>query len=140
MTTICLAIPVLQCFVTTPLTAGYSSQYAPHIMQYTIEARQGWNHLPDDLSQYTVFAATAECDDIGREFLISYDGGYERGIVTDCSNIPETKAWFADNLILLEVDGDTAARWGIVGRGGIPVSMAYVLHEVAPGYCGVVAL
>lgn len=102
-------------------------------MPPTIAAHQSWGHLPEDLSEYTVFGATAVCDDMGREFVVNYTGQWELGIVSDCSNIEATKVWFSENMILLEVDGATAARWDIVGQGGIAVRMAYVLHEIMPG-------
>jgi hypothetical protein len=119
---------------------GFSSQYAAGIMPATVAAHQSWGHLPLDLSQYTVFGATAVCADMGREFLVNYTGEWERGIVSDCSNILATKEWFADNQILLEVDFETAERWGITGRGGIAVQMAYIQQEIVPGSMGCVAI
>lgn len=109
-------------------------------MPPTVAAHQSWGHLPENLSEYTVFGATAVCADMGRVFLVNYTGEWELGIVSDCSNIPSTKAWFADNRILLEVDFETAERWGVVGKGGVAVSMAYVHCEVVPGSMGVVAI
>lgn len=140
MTTLCIYAPALACFLTSPPIDGYSSQYAAGVMPPTIAAHQSWGHLPLDLSQYQVFGATINCDDMGREFLVNYTGQWERGIVSDCSNDPATHDFFNNGGILLEVDGDTAARWDIVGQGGIEVQMAYIVTEVSPGSGGPVAI
>lgn len=133
--TICLT--ALACFVTSAPESGFTSYYAPDIMKHTIEARLGWGHLPDDLSRYDVFAAVADCGRIGDEFLINYTGEWERGIVTDCAGNDGTPQWMEENNILTEVDYQTAARWGIYGRGAGPVTMAYIHCRVIPGLAAV---
>lgn len=140
MTAVCVYAPLLACYLVNDYQAGYTSQYAAGVMEATIAARQEWGHLPEDLRPYDVFAAVADCGRIGEEFLISYNGTWQRGVVSDCAGNDGTPEWMEQNQIVSEVDYLTAERWGIVGRGGIPVEMAYIHCQIEPGSMGAVAV
>lgn len=139
--TLCTYAPLIACYLVLGVEDGYASQYGADVMIHTIEARIGWNHLPADvLDRYEVFGAVADCSKIGDEFWVNYNGVWEKGIVTDCAGNDGTPQWMEENRVVVEVDYETAVRWGIVGRGGIAVQMAYVHCEIAPGSMGPVAI
>jgi hypothetical protein len=131
---------LLACYLVNDHQVGYTSQYGRSVMEATIAARQEWGHLPADLSRYDVFAAVADCGRIGDEFLINYAGEWSLGVVSDCAGNDGTPQWMEENRIISEVDAVTAERWGIVGRGGIPVQMAYIHCQIVPGSMGAVAV
>jgi hypothetical protein len=106
-------------------------------MLATVEARQGWGHLPEDLSRYDVFAAVEGCDDIGREFIIWHEGIAYLGIAADCAGHVETVEWMQENRIITEVSWETAVSWDIVGRGGVPINFAWVLDTMPVERCNI---
>lgn len=55
---------------------------------------------------------------VGQSVMIRPVGGqWERGLISDCSGHSATSAWMRRNGIVAEIDGATAKRWGVVGRG-----------------------
>lgn len=137
MPVICLFPSLLNCYMTTPVLDGYASQYADHIMEATIDARQGWGHLPYYLEHYDVFGAVADCGRIGDEFLVQYDNQWYLGLATDCAGHIETVEWMDSNRILIEVDYDTAVEWNVVGQGGVEIDFAWVISDVPIERCSV---
>lgn len=103
------------------LFSGIASQYAPGVMEQVIATRQAGltaYDLPQDLSNYTVFLAVEDCKLVGTPVLIQPIGGsMEQGLITDCSGHAETSDWMLGNNIVCEIDGETALRWGTVGKG-----------------------
>jgi hypothetical protein len=139
MSVVCMFLPMIACFATTPVVDGYSSQYAIGIMDATIEARQGWGQLPDNLDRYDVFAAVEDCRRIGDEFVVRYRDEWQLGVASDCSGSQETSDWMTNNRILIEISHDTAVEWNVVGQGGVEIEFAWIVGELPIGRC-VVAL
>lgn len=104
---------------------GWASQYESNVVtDATIEARQSWGHLPEDLSRYDGFVATESCGHIGEEVYLYREGvGFELFAVFDCSGHLSTTRWMKANNILVEVDHRTAQRWGVVDQGGVEILM-----------------
>ena len=106
---------------------GYASHYSPHVMAATIEARQGWEQLPQDLSGYAGFVARPHCDEIGDTvWLRAYgEGNYKPYLVTDCAvrdGSDGAMSWMLDNNIPIELDYDSAVKLDAIG-GGLKIEM-----------------
>ena len=107
------------------LTVGTLSQYAPGKMEVVVRVRQAGRtarHLPADLPEVDGYLAVLDCAEIGEVWTLRYcsPGGacvIERFLVVDCAGDEETRNWMRRDNILGEIDGATAARWGVVGRG-----------------------
>lgn len=105
---------------------GNASQYAPGVMNRVIKLRQSWGQIPADVNQYDGFIAVADCDRIGETvFMRPYgQARWEMFLITDCASKTDAREsdglsgyrWMIENGIDAEVDYDTAARWGVVGR------------------------
>lgn len=106
------------------IVSGVASQYAPGKMQSVIWVRQNrpvakklWQELPPTDG----YIAVQDCDEIGNVWwLRPKDRGWdhwESFLVVDCSGSSETTSWMIANNILVELDYQTARRWGTVGRG-----------------------
>lgn len=106
--TVALALPV----------PGWASQYGLGVMPRVVVARQGWGQLPANLGSYDGFVARPYCDELGDTVYLRREGrlGWERFLVADCG-CPQGRAWMLERGILVEVDFETAARWGTAGRG-----------------------
>jgi len=117
--------------ITTTLT-GWASQYAPGVMARVIATRQAGltaRDLPLDLPPVDGYVAARYPDDIGRVVLLrpATQGRetWERFLVVDCAGRSDRResdglsglAWMLRYNILVEVDYETAVRWGTVGRG-----------------------
>jgi hypothetical protein len=99
---------------------GVASQYAPGVMELVVRVRQAGRtarDLPADLPDVDGFVAAVSCADIGQVWTVVYGERVERMLVADCSGHTATTRWMQRNRILAEVDGKTAKRWGVVGRG-----------------------
>lgn len=102
------------------LILGLASRYDPGVMRATIEARQAGETdyaLPSDIEHYDGYIATLECEDVGREAWVWFDGvdRWLHVLVTDCAVRDDSdgaRSWMQDNNILFEIDGRTAARYG----------------------------
>lgn len=106
---------------------GLASQYAPGVMQEVINNRQRMNQIPENLTAYDGFIAVRDCKDIGKEYYLYYPGKniIEKFLAVDCASKSDRQSstdarsgykWMLDGNILVEVDYETAERWGIVGR------------------------
>ena len=122
--TFCLIpmLAVLNGLDCTPQPA-YASRYAPGIMLATVEARQEWGHLPNDLSRFDGFVAVGDCDRVG-ETIILRDASkpnqpWLRMAVADCAG-DEHAAAFMEH-IAVEVDHNTAQSWGFDCLCGWPI-------------------
>lgn len=107
------------------LTTGWASHYADGVMESTVEARVEMGHLPADLDA-TCYVARPHPRDLGRTVWLRPDGGrWTRCVVADCGGVADGgRQWMIENNILVEVDYETAVRWGSVGRG-IRVEMTF---------------
>ena len=94
--------------------SSWSSRYDPTPMAATIELRQDWGQLQADLSMYDGFVAVADCTRIGQDTYLkpAHLTDFERFLVVDCAGAASTHSWMIDNDILVELDYDTAERWG----------------------------
>ena len=100
------------------LTSGWTSHYAPGVMEQVIENRLEWGHIQS--TNYSGFTAVPECSRIGDVILARADSEWEILLITDCArenNEDGAYEWMVSNQILLEVDWETAVRWGAVGGG-----------------------
>lgn len=120
---ICTILALVASVGSMEVREGWASQYeSQKTVMDTVEARQGWDHLPTPLPDVDGYVAVADCKRIGEEVLLYREGvGLERFLVFDCSGHVETSRWMLDNNILVEVDRETAERWDIVGQGGIKI-------------------
>jgi len=107
------------------ISYGWTSHYAPNVMDMVIENRVEWGHIEPDISRFDGFVAVPSCDRIGDELLVRvYE--WELMLVTDCAKEDDSDgaySWMTENDILIEVDWETAMRWGAVG-GGTRVEVA----------------
>ena len=99
------------------------SQYSPGRMELTIERRQTHQtaiDLPERLPRVDGYIAVKECSEIGDIWwAMSTSRQWERFLVVDCARPDDsdnTRTWMDERNIAFEVDGETAKRWGIVGR------------------------
>lgn len=101
-------------------STGVASQYAPGVMERVVRVRQAGRtarNLPRELPAVDGFVAAERCADIGQVWTVMHGERVERMLVADCSGHASTTRWMQRNNILVEVDGATARRWGVVGRG-----------------------
>ncbi|RLI90182.1 MAG: hypothetical protein DRO89_06270, partial [Candidatus Altiarchaeales archaeon] len=93
----------------------------PGVMDDVIAVRQAGAtsmNLPETLPTTDGFIAVEDCSRIGEIVWMRHGGGdWESFLVADCSGHAETTDWMKRNGICAEVDYETAARWGVVGRG-----------------------
>jgi len=110
------------------IISGFTSQYAPNVMQRVIEVRQSGrtaHSLPLSLPHVDGYVASQDCDTIGSIVYLRQNAHseWERFLVADCashtSGSPHpgesSYAWMARNNILFEIDYETALRWNTVG-------------------------
>lgn len=100
---------------------GIASQYGNGVAESVIRVRQTHNvsrPLPLNLPRVDGYVAVRDCDRIGETWWLRPEGGeWELFLVMDCAGSRETRNWMDRNRILVEVDWETAVRWGTVGRG-----------------------
>ena len=105
------------------ILSGIASQYAPGVMEGVVAVRQSGAtvaDLPHDLPDVDGFVAVKDCDDIGEVIWLRPAGAdeWESFLVADCANPADgADLWMERNGILVEVDYNTAVRWGTVGKG-----------------------
>lgn len=90
------------------------SQYSPGVMQEVV-ANRGIVESPDG------YVAVRDCEFIGMNAWLRPLGQaqWEHFVVADCSMPPGTDGayeWMTRNMIVAEIDYQTAARWDVVGR------------------------
>jgi hypothetical protein len=94
---------------------GLLSQYAESPSIDTIHYRQSVGQIPIELPENAVFIAVADCDQIGREGLISINGSeWEPLYVFDCAGSAKAYRWLIDNNFLGEIDFMTAERHDVI--------------------------
>jgi len=107
----------------TTLLFGVCSQYDPGVMESVIRVRQSGRtamNLPTNLPRVDGYVALKECSDIGKIVWMRKLGSdkWESFYVVDCAGIKDGgRDWMERNNIVAEIDGDTARRWDVVGRG-----------------------
>lgn len=105
---------------TVVIASGIASQYAPGVMERVAVYRQTKPTaypLPPTLPQTAGMIAVLECEHIGETWLLRHDGIIESFLVVDCAGDAATREWMLRGNVIVEVDGATAERWGVVGRG-----------------------
>lgn len=86
---------------------GYLSYYDDGVMKATVDIRQEWGQLPEDLSDYDGFVATLECEHIGETFHMFTYKGYYKLLVSDCAvrdDSDGTRTWMINNKIAGEIN------------------------------------
>jgi hypothetical protein len=110
-----------------PIETGILSQYAEGVMPGVVEARQGWDQLPDNLSMYDGFVAAWDCERIGDAALLSIDGGeWLTVLVTDCSGHKSTTDWMISQNVIFEISGELAAEHDVVCLCAVPGEMVWL--------------
>jgi hypothetical protein len=102
-----------------------ASQYSQGTMKRVLLARQEctnvWVCLPENAPVTDGLIAVKECDALGEIWYIkSPKGNWESFYVVDCampSNTDGAIEWMETYGIDLEIDYETAKRWGTIGRG-----------------------
>lgn len=112
------------------IIAGAMSLYGLGPTVGTLEMRQEWGQIPENLQSYDVFVAVADCNQIGREGTLIYDGDLYNALVFDCSGDLQTTDWMGCDMadhrhecrVAFEVDhwfGEENA--GLVGQEAVLV-------------------
>lgn len=118
-------------FVALVIISGWASQYAEGVFERVIAVRQSGRtamDLPAELPQVDGFVAVVECDQIGSIIYLRPEDTetWEAFLVVDCAGRSDRQSdtdprsgrqWMLDNNILVEIDHQSALRWGCVGRG-----------------------
>lgn len=116
------------------IASGTASQYANGVAERTIRVRQTARvamPLPLDLPNVNGYIAVLECEHIGEVWQLRFNGGNVGDyLVIDCTGDEQTRRWMIDNSIILEVDHQTAVRYGFVGIGARVERVLLSLHEV----------
>ena len=109
---------------------GFSSQYAPGVMERVVDTRQTPGAvamaLPEILPEVDGYIAVRDCDHIGEVWTLrgverltgEYLSDWERFLVSDCANPPGTDGayeWMTDLGVMVEIDWPSAERWGTEG-------------------------
>ena len=102
---------------------GQAAYYNPGVFEQVVAIRQaGWtaNPLPKQLAPIIGFVARRDCSEIGQLVWICHESEGCKGpyLVADCANQLENhdKVMERKNIVV-EVDFNTATRWGIIGLG-----------------------
>ena len=109
--------------ILTTLIFGWCSQYSPGVMENVVRVRQAGltaANLPMYLPRVDGFVALKECSEIGKIVWMRKLGEneWESFLVVDCAAHGDgTREWMDENNVIAEIDGETAKRWGVVGRG-----------------------
>ena len=109
-----------------PLT-GYASRYDPGVFEAVVAHRneQGWwrNTPPSDWTTVAGYAATTDCDQVGKVVLMRPVGAatWERVLVGDCVGDAQTMDWMLDNNIVAELDYGLFTRWA--SEYGLPLAV-----------------
>jgi len=100
------------------------SQYRKGMMEQVIANRQSgnaWVALPTQLPETDGYIAVYDCSEIGNIWWVeSPNGIWESMLIVDCAMPRGTDGaaeWMEENNVAMEVDYQTAVRWGTVGRG-----------------------
>lgn len=100
---------------------GLLSQYAEQPSIDTLQYRQSTGQIPMELPDNAVFMAVADCSWIGREGLISVNGGeWEPLYAFDCAGSNKAYRWLVDNGFLGEIDHFSAVRHDVVCLCPVP--------------------
>lgn len=110
----------------------WASHYSPGVMEQVIVNRQtgnAWVHLPSELPMVDGYAAVQDCSRLGEVLYLRPVGAqsWESFLVVDCAMLPGTDGaheWMTENNIGVEVDYETALRWGTAG-GGVKVESGW---------------
>lgn len=106
---------------------GYASRYDEGVFEgvVALRFREGWwrNEPPADWHAVAGFAATTNCDQVGRVLLMRPVGAarWERVLVADCAGADGTLDWMVENRIIAELDYGLWSRWA--GEHGVPLAI-----------------
>ena len=97
------------------------SQYSEGMMLQVIENRQSgnaWVSLPEVLPRTDGYIAVLDCAELENVWWVENpDGVWESMLIVDCARKNDgTPEWFLENNVAMEVDYQTAERWGTVGK------------------------
>ncbi len=99
-----------------------ASQYSPGVMTQVVYNRQNghaWVSLPAELPHTDGYIAVVDCDQLGEVWWLRPVGAgdWESFLVVDCAHPHKSGgAWMLRHNIGVEVDHETAQRWGTVGE------------------------
>ena len=100
------------------------SQYREGMMERVIENRQSgnaWVMLPLELPKTDGWIAVRDCDRLEDIWWVEnpVTMEWESMLIVDCARPPETDGaveWMLENNVAMEVDYQTAERWGAIGK------------------------
>jgi len=108
-------------FLIVVLLSGFASQYSRSTFERVIANRQKWGQLVD-APKTDGYVAVEDCRRVGEVLYLRPVGGeWERFLIADCAGGEATRQWMRRNRIVVEVDTETAKRWGFPEMRGIPV-------------------
>ena len=84
------------------ILTGYLSAYSMWPTIRTIEIRQEWGQLPDDLSEYDIMISVPNCDLIGHEGTMYVSDQEYSVMVFDCAG-EIGHPWMIENMIAAEL-------------------------------------
>ena len=105
------------------LEQGQAAYYNPGVFKQVVAIRQaGWtaNPLPEELPPVIGFVARQDCTEIGQLVWIYHESEGIQGpyLIADCANKLEGHdKKMRRKSIIVEVDFNTATRWGVIGLG-----------------------
>ena len=94
----------------TVIATGFLSIYALTPTLATVELRQEWGQLPQDVSPY-ILLAMPDCDRIGDTLWLQVDGEYHQALVFDCAGDEQTYQWMKENNIVAELGHGAPESW-----------------------------
>lgn len=111
---------------------GHAAYYSEGVMEQVVAVRQaGWaaGSLPVSLPPVVGFVAVPDCAEIGGLIWLFYEGEGWSGpyLIADCANKTEKHdVEMRKRDIVVEIDNNTARRWGVLGLGPADIPVVVV--------------
>ena len=128
----CLATLLLALGLSIAVEYGHAVYYAEGVMEEVVYVRQHtdkvWATLPKEVPPVIGFVALNDCNEIGDLVWLWHESPPELAgpyWVVDC-RAPQDVAEADRKGIVVEVDYNTATRWGIVGFGPQYINAAVI--------------
>ena len=108
-----------------PYASGMATYYAPGLMEQVYANRLLWGHVKP-CQECVGLVAMLDREDVGRKVWLRYNGQiYGPFLDVDCAN-PKDLEWLARHHRVVEVSGEQAQAWGMVG----PVFMEVYMETI----------
>lgn len=119
--------PLFLALLAAPELTGYVSHYAPGVFEGVVAhrwANDWWrNEPPADWHEVAGYAATTDCDQVGRVMWMRPEGAaeWQRVLVADCAGDQATIDWMLANRIVAELDHALFTNWS--DQYGVPLKI-----------------